>query len=239
MHTPHVQYKQSLVLALLIMMEGPYVLQQQSGNAPIQVATPQVAAPMMPDPVRRTTLHKASLFLNLATIGSATNMAVGQVWGMIVVQDLPLLEIGVRAYTMGFSLLIIFNEMGWTRPIRESLMLSSFLWRGILYTFIGILGVMMNNIGSDNYYNDGSSQYNSDSNGNNSITFYMPTHEQASEVYLAIMCWSMFGIGVIYFLLGVVRIQRIVDRHKEEFRLRMACVHGADESKQVLCGTMV
>jgi hypothetical protein len=67
----------------------------------------------------------------------------------------------------------------------------------------------------------------------------MPTHEQTSEVYLAIMCWSMFGIGIIYILLGALRIQRIVDRHKEEYRMHMAGVDGEEGSKAVLCGTMV
>lgn len=230
----------SLVLALWTMMEGSYVLQQQRGKAPIQVATPQMTVPMMPDPFyRRTFLHKASLVLNLATIGSAANMTVGQVWGMIVVQNIPFVEIIVRAFSMGFSVLVIFNEMGWTSPIRESPILSSFLWRGVLYTFLGSLGVMMNDIGSDNIYYGGSSQYNNYSYGSNKVTFYMPTYEQASEVYLAIMCWSMFGIGMIYILLGVLRIQRIVDRHKEEYRMHTAGVHGAEGSKSVLCGTMV
>lgn len=221
------------------MMQGSYILQQNNGNAPIQVAEPM----MLPDPIklqRRTIIHKTSIFLNLATIGAAANMIVGQIWGMLVVRSLPILEIIVRVYNMCFSILIIFNEMGWTQLIRESPILSSYFWRGLLYTFVGILGAMLNDIGNDNYYKNDTSNYNSYSYGSNSITFSMPTHEKISEMYVFIVSMSMFGMGAVYILLGLLRVERVVNRHKEEYQLRLASLDPRDISaRPVLCGTLV
>lgn len=222
-----------------------HMYQQQNGNAPIQVATPLPPAnkhskDMFLDKhlrVKRTGTHTFSIVLGIVTCGAALNIALGQVLGMIM-QRVSWLEMVVRVYEILFSILVVFNELQWTELIQESRILSSYTFRGILYTFVGILGVMMNDIGQNAYRSSqGYSSYGSYANG--SISIQIPTQEQALEFYLSIVSWSMVGFGMLYTIMGVLRVQQKVNRHKEEYQLRLAHAgQGNDKSLNCMCGVM-
>lgn len=225
--------------------KSPYIYQQQTGAAPTQVATPLPPANQgrqdvyldQHQRVKRTCTHKLALVLNLVTCGAALNIALGQVLGMVM-QRLGWVEFLVRIYEIFFSGVVILNELQWTSVIRESHILSSYTYRGILYTFVGILGVMMNDVGMNAYRQSQWNQYGS--YANNNITIYIPTQEQALEFYLRVVSWSMVGFGVVYTTLGLLRQQEKVERHVEEYKLRLSHTGqgGSDEKNSCLCGVM-
>ena len=228
------------------MMGSSYVAQQQSGSAPIQVATPLPPANRYARgddvfldkhlKVKRTGTHNFSIVLNLVTCGAALNIALAQVLGMVM-HRVSWLEMVVRVYEILFSILVVLNEMQWTELVKESRILSSYTFRGILYTFIGILGVLMNDIGQNGYNQSQSNSYGSYSNNN--ITIYLPTQEQALELYIRVVSWSMVGFGVVYIIMGVLRVQQKVDRHKEEYHLRLAHAGQETNGKGLsMCGVM-
>jgi len=220
---------------------SPYIYQQQNGKAPTQVATPG------PSPannnnrqnihldkherVRRTGTHTFSMILSFVTCGAAFNIALGQVLGMLM-QYVGWVERVVRVYEILWSILVIINEVQWFTVMKESPILQSYTNRGILYTFVGILGVMMNDIGMNSQW----SRYGN--YGSNNIVIYVPTLEHALELYLRIVSWSMVGFGLAYVVMGLMRLQGKVERHKEEYNLRLA--HAGQESGKglPLCGVM-
>lgn len=185
--------------------------------------------------IRRTFTHNVSLLLNLVTCGAALNIALGQVLGMVM-QSVGWVEFVVRIYEIFFSLLVILNELQWTKVIQESPVLSSFTYRGILYTFVGILGVMMNDIGMNAYRQSQWSEYGS--YANNNITIYIPTQEQALELYIRVVSWSMVVFGVIYTAMGLLRVQEKVERHKEEYKMRLSHAGQANDKNLSMCGVM-
>jgi hypothetical protein len=227
------------------MMKGSsYVAQQQSGSAPIPVATPLPPAnnyaradDVFLDKhlkIKRTATHNVAIVLNVVTCGAALNIALAQVLSMIFHRHVSWLETVVRIYEILFSILVVLNELQWTFLIKESRILTSYTFRGILYTFIGILGILMDDIGQNS-----SDSYSYGSYANNNITIYLLTGEQALELYIRIVSWSMVGFGVIYLVMGVMRIQQKVDRHKEEYQLRLAHARQeTDEKGMCMCGVM-
>jgi len=186
---------------------------------------------------RRTCLHKTSLVLSIAAIGSAINMAVGQILGMIII-SVPFEERVVRAYLIGSSLLVVLVEMEWTSIIRESAVLQNWICRGILYTFLGILGTTMNDIGNDSYYSSRMSQYGG-SYENGSFTISIPSREQALETYIRFVSFSLFIIGLIYLLLGAFCVQNTVNRHKEVYSERSGKTGTLEDHGGKLCGVLV
>ena len=229
------------------MMKETYVHQQQYGNAPIQVATPMSNVSVQPAnrqdvfmdkhmQVRRTCTHKTAILLSFVTCGAALNIALGQVLGMVIQQPMNWIEMLVRLYEISFSILVVINECQWTHMIKESLILQSYTWRGILYIFVGILGVMMNDIGMNRYYQK---QWNKYGNYNsNNITIYIPTQEQVLELYIRVVSWSMFVFGVIYVIMGLLRQKQKVDRHIEEYEMRKANMGQWNGKTSLLCGVI-
>jgi hypothetical protein len=232
------------------MMKGSssYVAQQQSGSAPIPVATPLPPANknyaraddvLLLDKhlkIQRTATHNFAIVLNVVTCGAALNIALAQVLSIMLRRHVvSWLETVVRMYELLFSILVVGNELQWTILIKESRILTSYTFRGILYTFIGILGIFMNDIIGQN----SSDSYSDESYANNNITIYLLTGEQALELYIRIVSWSMLGFGVIYVVMGVMKIQQKVDRHKEEYQLRLAHARQeTDEKGMCMCGVM-
>lgn len=229
------------------MMHDSYVHQQQKGKAPIQEAVPMSADIELIDnrqqvlltdrhlQVRRTCTHKTSIVLSFITCGAALNIALGQVFAMVM-QTVSWLELVVRIYEILWSIFIVLNECQCPNVIQESPIVQSYTWRGVLYSFVGILGVLMNDIGMNGYIQKNLNNYGSYSDS--SVTIYIPTQEQALEWYIRVVSWSMVGFGVIYFVLGLLRQKQKVDRHREEYAMRLSDLGQDNDRTACLCGVM-
>ena len=225
----------------VLTMDSPY---HHQASAPIEVdATPVPQKPFQNDFVqgeeyRRTRLHKFSLFLSIAAIGSAINMAVGQILGMILIR-VPFEEALVRGYLIGFSLLVVLVEMEWTSIIRESAVLYNWIPRGVLYTFLGILGTTMNDIGNDSYYSSRMSQYRGYNSQDASFTIYIPSREEALETYIRFVSLSLFGVGLVYILTGALCVQKTVNRHREAYSEHSGKKGTLGDHGGKMCGVLV
>jgi uncharacterized membrane protein HdeD (DUF308 family) len=188
----------------------------------IQVAQPVPVPQVLPDDPdsyyhRRTCLHNTSLLLNMATIGASIMLAVGQIWGMFVV-NVPFLEHVVRLYLIGWCLLIVLIELQWTSFVRNSTVLSHWIPRGLLYTFLGVVSTLLSDIGNDNYYKNRMNRYAG--YNNESITIYFPSHELAVETYVVCASVSIFVLGCVYILLGVFCLERAAKKQQQDYSER-------------------
>ncbi|CAN0089687.1 unnamed protein product [Ectocarpus sp. 12 AP-2014] len=142
--------------------------------------------------VRRGCLLDSLLLLNAITVIAALGVGVAQ--GMVLGyhKDLSPESVAVRCYNILFCMLIIMAELEWTTTVREMFVLHSWIPRGVVYSFVGVLVLE-----------------EEDEKGLDLGGF---------GLYITIIAWIMVGIGALYFLLGLCCVKRIRDkkmaRHK-------------------------
>jgi len=189
------------------------------GQQPVQQPLHQNS--VQPLPPQRSKLHNLHRLLRILGIGGSLNMVVGEIWGMTL-HRIPLEEDIVRCYIIGFSVIILLNEMELSQMLRDSPVLSNWIPRGILYSFVGIVGLVMNDIGNDQYFENRMRKYNNYYNNQSAYTFIIPTTEQACEAYIRFGSFFMFFYGIFYSILGALRIQVFAKRQKEEYKQNLA-----------------
>ena len=159
---------------------------------------------------RRTTVHKAFIVLNGITEVTAIHLAAGQIWGLCIQKNNYPLEVAIRLYTIGFAALIFMNEAGLTRFTKDSPILQNFVCRGALYSFIGCVGKLANDIGSNNYEH----WYGRDQYGRF-------TWEALAEMYILFITIVTVIIGILYVAMGALCFDRVLAREREDYRIRM------------------
>mmetsp|Transcript_31387 Transcript_31387/g.93921 ORF Transcript_31387/g.93921 Transcript_31387/m.93921 type:complete len:223 (-) Transcript_31387:228-896(-) len=163
---------------------------------------------------RRTTSHKVFIALSIITIVTAAHLAIGQGWGLLIQKSNYPMEVLMRIFTIGNAILIIMNEIELTRFTRDSLILRSFATRGLYYMFIGCVGNVENDIGSDNMYTSWGNRYNRYRGMDQTV-------ESVAEIY--IMCISLVTmiIGLIYVVMGIFCLNRVQDKVRVDYQARM------------------
>ena len=131
---------------------------------------------------------------------AALNMFIGQVVGIFFQEDGPIQYV-LRFYVMLLCALAILVELEWTRFGRESKVLQNWITRGSYYGFIGVIGLEENdtsrgkNTGNENF--------------------------DVSHNFLKVVAWTMIGVGILYFLLGVFCGQLYYNRRREDYERRL------------------
>lgn len=129
----------------------------------------------------------------------------------------------MRCYIITISFMIIFNELEWTSVLRDSPVVQRYGGRGLCYTFVGVLGDTMHDIGND--YNDVTYSY---TNEEGYVTIAVPTFETFAEVFIRVAAISLFVGGVIYILMGMMLLQGKVNRDVEEYHRRLDIANTAN-----------
>jgi hypothetical protein len=140
--------------------------------------------------------------LNVITTIVTIGMALGQFLGLVFDPHQDILELVLRIYVLAFCTLIICNEFQISTWTRDATLLRFWVTRGILYAFVGMLGLMENDI--SNIRNNGSTVANA-----------------ASTLYLAIVAWALIVCGCFYTLLGLCCAQLAYDRMKTKYQERL------------------
>lgn len=77
--------------------------------------------------------------LNAISILVTLGVAVAQILIIVLVKNLSNVAVAIRVYTIGFCFIMILSELEWTAKIRELEVLKNWIYRGLSYSFIGLL----------------------------------------------------------------------------------------------------
>lgn len=150
-------------------------------------------------PTRRP-MHKFFRLVSLLAIFAAVAMAIGQIVG-IIFRNVGPIQYVMRIYVVALCIMVVFNECEWTKYTKESSILRNWVTRGLIYGFIGVLGLEEND----------TSTSRSD----------LVTGQEASDIYIKAVAWLMLGVGTLYLLMGITCMQRIYKRQREDYEERV------------------
>lgn len=134
---------------------------------------------------KRKCLHRIFVLIKLITLLAALAMAIGQLVGIILKQVGPIQYV-LRIYIIVFCFVIFINEMEWTAMIRESQVLSNWVTRGAIYSFVGVIGLEENDVDTNN-----------SRSSNQKVA-------QTALIYIKVVAWGMVGTchpSLLHFLL--------------------------------------
>lgn len=158
----------------------------------------EVAEELQPN---RRKIHKLFYFISVVAMMAALGMATGQVVGLVFKKVGPI-QIALRAYVIGLSFLVLFTEMEMTKLARENIILHNWICRGLIYSFIGVIGLEEND----------SLEFKSDP----------PLGTDSAEWFMDVVCWIIIGVGVVYFIMGILCIQRRYEWERLEYTEKSA-----------------
>jgi len=90
-------------------------------------------------PARRA-FHKFFILVAILASLSALWMAAGQILGIFIYEN-GLVQHALRGYVLILCVLVMLIEIEWPKAIRETLLFRNWISRGLLYVFIGVLGM--------------------------------------------------------------------------------------------------
>jgi hypothetical protein len=172
---------------------------------------------------QRTFLHKVFLLIRILTGLTGCNNIIAQLVALSFHGNMPM-EVLLRCYTIGLCVLVILIEAEHqkTKLVKESLILQNWVSRGVFYNFLGVLGVVQYDIGTDNYYNRNNNNNNNQYNNNNKYyTVRIPTLEDAGECYIWFNSWVMFAMGVVYIVMGILCLEAKLQQLRQDYQAQI------------------
>jgi hypothetical protein len=146
------------------------------------------------------------------TIFAAFNMGLGQIIGLVYESDGPIQYI-LRIYVVALSLLVILNELEWSKWTKDSTLLMFWPTRGCIYFFIGVLGLEEN-----------------DAAPYRSAGIAASAGRATARQYTSAIAYMMIGVGVFYALLGIFCGQIVLKGLRDDYQERCG---KAKETKRV------
>lgn len=160
-------------------------------------------------PARRT-LHKIFIIISILTSLCALWMIAVQVLGFVVYVNGPV-DYVLRSYIIAFCILVVFVELEWPAKVREARLLYYWITRGLLYVFIGVLGLQEN----DSEVKEGLSE------------------SYATMLEIAkVGAWNMIGCGLLYFVMGVLCQQLVLKKMRTSYQAKVAQAKGLGSSEK-------
>ena len=182
--------------------EGLFVTQSWDRHEKeLQRAAAQAALQAETNP-SRTALHQCFRLLRFITACSALLMGTGQVVGLVTTEksDIDVLSCVVRAYCCAFCSLVICNEAEYTSMIRNSKILRYWVTRGLLYAFIGCIGLIQNDHATE-------------------LEPYL--HDDTPSLkFIKVVAWLMVAVGATYTILGAFCLKLIDNRVRQDYQER-------------------
>mmetsp|Transcript_39651 Transcript_39651/g.48279 ORF Transcript_39651/g.48279 Transcript_39651/m.48279 type:complete len:262 (+) Transcript_39651:160-945(+) len=158
---------------------------------------------------KRTFVHNWFIMVSILAGVSAFLMGVGQFIGLFYQESGPVQSV-VRVYMMAMCGLIVLNELEWLSFTRDSKLLWIWISRGIVYSFVGVIGI----------------QEIEASEARSSVT---EIWSAGLRKYLVLTAWAMIASGILYFVLGVTCMQIVLGRLRKKYAERIA---NAKESRR-------
>lgn len=148
----------------------------------------------------RTWIHRGLVAVSVLTGVAAVGMVAGQALGFLFQVGGPIQYV-LRFYVVLLSLIVVLNELEFTAFVRESGILKHWMSRGLLYGFVGLLGLEQM---------DTASSRNQDRQG-----------FQPSMTFVEGVAWVMIGCGILYFAMGACCLHIVLNRLRSDYQERM------------------
>jgi hypothetical protein len=168
----------------------------------------------------RTLLHKAFIVLSILTILTALNNVIAHILSVILFGRYEdAMEEILRLFTIGLYFLVILIETNRSALVQQSFVFQHWAARGVFYLFLGVLSAVEYDVGSQNYgsYRD---RYNRQSYGRRNFVIYIPSGEDAFELYVWATGITMLFIGIIYTILGACCLHQKQQQLQAQFEQR-------------------
>eukprot|EP00953_Heterococcus_sp_UTEX-ZZ885_P013880 7919-Heterococcus_DN1.PRE.1 len=97
--------------------------------------------------------------------------------------------------TVATSTVLIFAELDWADTIAKFAVLARWVWRGLALTFVGLLTLEFS--------------------GDN-------TEGKTAAYFVKAIAWITIGLGVIYFLMGLTRVNKLKEKKQAEYETKLS-----------------
>eukprot|EP00957_Ditylum_brightwellii_P119193 9092794-Ditylum_brightwellii.AAC.1 len=161
---------------------------------------------------KRHYFHKMFIFINFITIVIAILYGIGQFIGIAFEQVGPVQYV-LRVYVIALSALVILNELELSSLTSTSKLLNMWITRGLTYAFIGVLGLEEN--GGVVQVQEGADTEMRD----------------MGILFIKVVAWMMVGIGCLYFVMGCLCLQIVLNKMREDYQFRVQ--RGKEKRKEV------
>lgn len=132
---------------------------------------------------------------SVVTIVMLIGVIIAQALICWLVKDLSNSAIAIRAYTIGLALILIFAELDWADTIAKFAVLARWVWRGLALTFVGLLTL----------------EFSGDR-----------TEGKTAAYFVKAIAWITIGLGVIYFLMGLTRVNKLKEKKQAAYETKLA-----------------
>ncbi len=174
----------------------------------------------------RTQAHKMFIMFSIIAGFTGVNNIFSQLLALTYPGNLQS-DVLLRSYMIAFYFLVVLIEMERIQIVRDSFVLSNWVCRGLFYTFLGVLGQDLYDVGYDNRYrrntyNNGNNQNSSGGYRSGDYNGYygprMPSSEDFAEWYIWLTSFLMFMVGIIYILMGILCLQWKLRQLREQYQ---------------------
>jgi MFS family permease len=148
----------------------------------------------------RRWIHRGFVAVSVLTGATAVGMVAGQALGFFFQVGGPI-QYFLQFYVVLLSFIVVLNELEFTAFVRESGVLKHWVSRGLLYAFIGLLGLeQMDTLSSRNQDRQGF---------------------KASMAFVQGIAWVMACCGILYFAMGACCLHIVLNRLRSDYQERM------------------
>lgn len=148
---------------------------------------------------KRSCAHRFFRFVKFLAVVSSLMLFVGQCIAIFYGRA-SRVQVVLKLYVMAFCILIIMNEMEWTRLATESKLLVNWMGRGFSYSFVGLVSVEENDV---------------------MVRFINVSLAGKTQLmFIEAVSYMMVGVGVIYFVLGLSCCKSVSDRARLDYTKR-------------------
>jgi hypothetical protein len=152
---------------------------------------------------KRTISHKCFRMVKLVALVCALAMGIGQIVGIAFPgEGLDPIQWVLHMYMLGFCVVMILTELEWGQFLIGSPTLSNWISRGILYSFVGVIGISENRV---------MSVEDSDSGG------ALP---KTAAMYVEVVAYGMVAVGLVYFAMGAFCCQLFYNSARKDYEER-------------------
>uniref|UniRef100_A0A7S1ZES8 Uncharacterized protein n=1 Tax=Ditylum brightwellii TaxID=49249 RepID=A0A7S1ZES8_9STRA len=152
---------------------------------------------------RRTNCHVVFILVSTATVIASTCLAISQA--------IPVLSVGIlhnilRIYIFIFCFIFILTELELKWFEEKIPSLQNWMLRGWIYSFVGIIGA--------------EEATSVQVQGLMSEKFQSVAAGHVVSIFLRVSSWAMAICGALYFLMGLICMKGVRDKHREQYESR-------------------
>ncbi len=150
---------------------------------------------------QRNWFHKFTRFIGCIVSLSTLLMGSAQFVG-IAYQAETAIQYVVHIYVLLLCFLALLTELEWTSMVTDSKILHNWVTRGIFYALIGTLGLLQD-----------------ETEELRSVNAF--TSRDVAMKFIYGVAWLMIACGLLYFCMGLLCLQRLVRRFRENHAARL------------------